>query len=144
MSSSAEPLLDDPPVDTETVRPPRRWLRRVGLVLGLLLLAVVVSVGALVGPYVEDDARLDRVVRVVALDWRDFGESRARERLQYELDHQGIGLQVRDEDCSLSVEAEGSAVRCAWGVLVRVPGVERTFPLAFTSEAVVTPDGALR
>ena len=109
--------------------------------VGWLVVAVVLAVPLLwLGPFVADDLALDRIVKVVALDWRDFGETRARERLQYEMDHHRIGLQVRDRDCQLETVGAVRRVRCAWQVPVPVP-VAALVPLAFSSEASILPDG---
>lgn len=119
---------------------------RIGLAVwaGLTLVSLVVVTSALY-PWVRDDVLLDRVVQAVALDWRDFGEDAAMARLQYELDHQGIGMQVADHDCALSAHADGTReVRCAWAVALTVPGTETAYPLHFASQAVVTPDGDLQ
>lgn len=119
---------------------------RIGLAVlaGLTLVGAVVVTSALY-PWVRDDVLLDRAVQAVALDWRDFGEDAALARLQYELDHQGIGMQVADHDCALSEAPDGTReVRCAWAVAVTVPGTEATYPLHFDSRAVVTPDGDLQ
>lgn len=104
----------------------------------------VVVVGVpllLLSPYLRSDIVLDRIVKVVALDWRDFGEARARERLQYELDHRGIGLHVRAGDCTLSVIEGRRHVGCSWALRVPVPGAQMVVPLAFRSEAWVNADG---
>ena len=122
-----------------------RWLRIAGgIVVGTGLL-VTLAAAVVVYPFVRDDVLLDRTVGAVALDWRDFGRERAVSRLQYELDNQGIGMQVGDDDCALT-EDEGGAkhVRCAWGVEVKVPMTEASLPLAFSSTATVHPDGDLR
>jgi len=123
----------------------KTWARRVGLALGLLVLAALGGVLALIGPYLRDDLHLDRIVYAVALDWRDFGEERGYERLQYELDRRGVGLQVGDDACALTVEAEGMrAVRCRWSASVVVPVVGWSFALPFSSDALVGPDGSVR
>ena len=124
-------------------------MRRVGQVVGLVVLALlagaVVLIGVVTGPYIRDDLVLDRVVRTVALDWRDFGEEKARSRLQYELDHRSIGMQVGDDDCALeSTPAGERAVRCDWGVTLEVPATGLVFPLAFSSHVVIAEDGSLR
>ena len=118
--------------------------RRIALALAVPLVALVVAAGVVLGPYVRDDLVLDRVVRAVALDWRDFGREAALERLQYELDHQGIGLQVGDDDCALEETGSGRRVACSWSVELGVPASERSVPLAFSSVAMVTEDGDLR
>jgi hypothetical protein len=94
-------------------------------------------------PYYRDDRALDTVVRVVALDWRDFGEPAARTRLEYELDHRGIGMWVEDRDCALS-DGDVREVRCDWSIDVPVPGTRWSVPLAFSSRADLLPDGDVR
>lgn len=130
---------------------PRRWsirpspvtVRRVLFGMGAgALLALVVPV-VLVFPYYRDDRALDRIVRIVALDWRDFGEARARSRLEYELDEAGIGLWVRDEDCTLASDGPERQVGCRWSVPLVVPGVEVVVPLSFESVVAISPDGDL-
>jgi hypothetical protein len=108
----------------------------------VVLLAI--GVVALVFPYVRDDLVLDRVVRAVALDWRDYGEDRARGRLEYELDNRGIGLQVADNDCALKRQEADKVVRCAWSVEVEVPFLPWSVPLAFRSIATLGPTGDIR
>ena len=127
----------------EEERPRRRPLLRL---LGSLTLALVVflSVPAwILGPYFLDDRRLDAIVRVVALDWRDFGEGTARSRLEYELDRARIGLWVRDEDCTLTTEGGERHVGCHWSVALVVPVVEVVVPLSFASTVAVGADGHL-
>ncbi len=97
----------------------------------------------LIGPYALDDQQLDAIVMAVALDWRDFGQKQADQRLQYELDRQ-VGLQVGDDACGLTEDDAGRHVRCAWSVRVPLPGAARVIPLSFASEATITPDGDLR
>lgn len=133
-------------ISAPTPRPARSW-RPVWLALATLLVAAVgipaAGAAALVGPYFLDDWRLDHIVRAVALDWRDFGQDKAKERLQYELDHQGIGPQIGDDTCRF-VEQDGARrIDCAWTVDVRLPGMKQAFPLAFASTAKVTADGDL-
>jgi hypothetical protein len=109
----------------------------------VVVLATLIP-ASLVAPMFADDWKLDGAVRAVALDWRDFGEEEARVRMQYELDHRRIGLQVSDDDCALTETATERTVRCAWDVDVHVPLVGVDIPLAFSSEATVTPDGDVR
>ena len=130
---------------------PRRWsvrpspvtVRRVlfGMCAGALVALVVPA--WLVFPYYRDDRALDRIVRIVALDWRDFGEARARSRLEYELDDAGIGLWVRDEDCTLASHGPERQVGCRWSVPVVVPAVEVVVPLSFESVVAIGADGDL-
>lgn len=126
----------------------RRALRFAARILAGVALALVagslVGAVALFGPYYRDDRALDSVVQWVALDWRDFGEARATERLQLELDKQRVGLHVADDACGLVSDGAERVVRCAWSVVVTVPVAGWEVPLAFHSEARVLPDGRLR
>lgn len=117
---------------------------RVAVASLTLLLGVAALVALWIGPYLRDDRVLDRVVRAVALDWRDFGLDRAKTRLQFELDRQRVGLQVGDGDCTFVEASNGvKEVRCAWRTEVRVPLMARTLPMHFTSQARIEPDGDL-
>lgn len=120
------------------------WKKRLAATAGVIGAAVVLGAGLLVGPFLRDDLALDRVVQAVALEWRDFGRERAWERLQYELDHHAVGMQVADEDCVLEERAGKRIVECAWTAQVRVPGLSWPPTLSFSSRAVVMPDGDLR
>ncbi len=120
------------------------WVKRAVAGAGVLVAGAALGVGVLVGPLVLDDLALDRVVQAVALEWRDFGRERAWERLQYELDHKAVGMQVADEDCALKSRGENKVVECAWSAEVRLPGTRWAPTLSFTSRAVVMPDGDLR
>ena len=121
-----------------------RWMRISAVVaLGGFGLGLI-AVGAIAYPFLRDDAALDWVVIAVALDWRDFGEDAAVERLQYELDHQGIGLHVDDDDCELQPRSDGArTVSCDWGVALAVPGTDVVLPLAFHSSATLSAAGEL-
>lgn len=140
------------PVLDEAQVPSPSWGRRLltwagRLLLGVAMLGIALIVGgiALVWPYVRDDLLLDRVVLAVALDWRDFGRDKAQARLEYELDHQRIGMQVTDEHCALTESGDGlRRVGCAWTAQVRVPLLEVRVPLSFASQATLGPDGLLR
>ncbi len=121
----------------------QRIARSIKYVVAVFMAAVALAIAVClvaVWPYLADDLALDRLVRVVALDWRDFGEEKARERLQYELDFQQIGMQVGDGDCVLDGEHERE-VRCDWTAVVNVPVAEVEIPLVFSSRATIGSDG---
>jgi hypothetical protein len=142
-------MLD--PTDPQSVttapskpRKARMWIPVAlsAVLLGPLALILTVVVGVL-GPWLLDDARLDWTVRAVVLDWRDFGQSAAVARLQYELDHQGIGMQVGDEHCVFHTAEDASReVRCEWSAKVDVPYVGAV-GVPFSSRARVDRHGRL-
>ena len=121
-----------------------KWAGRLGLLLIFLALTPVVATGAVLSPYVKDDLVLDRVVRTVALDWRDFGKDTAKTRLEYELDRQGIGMQVTDDDCTLTEDGVNKVVQCRWQAAFVVPGVIEPMVLPFASRATIAENGDLR
>lgn len=112
-----------------------------GMIVGTLIALLVPLLWLY--PYLSDDRRLDVIVRVAALDWRDFGEKRAQSRLQYELDHAGIGPWVDDDDCEFRTEPPERIVSCSWGVALEVPGLDVVLPLSFSSLARVDDQGAI-
>jgi hypothetical protein len=122
-----------------------KWVRRVlAVILALCAIPVVVA-GVVLYPTIRDRLLLDRVVRAVALEWRDFGEDKARTKLQYELDHQGIGLEVGDDNCTLTEpDADHKLVACAWNVSVAVPLTSAHVPLSFATSAEIGPNGDLQ
>lgn len=129
---------------TTGVEASSRATRLVALGIGLVVLLVGGLASWVVWPWLRDDVVLDRVVLAVALDWRDFGRDKAQARLEYELDHQRIGLQVTDEDCSLVEEDTVRRVECAWSAAATVPLLGFTVPLNFRSVAELSPDGTVR
>lgn len=122
----------------------RRWLLRSAALAVVVALAVALwPLVPLVG-MVRDDLVLERVVVAVALDWRDFGPTRAMRRLQVELDRGRIGPQVQDGDCGLRTLEDGTReVRCAWDVVIEHQLFDARWPIAFSSVARIGPDGAL-
>lgn len=123
---------------------PRRPALRVGTLLAVACGLLLLVPAAMLGPYVLDDRKLDAIVKVVALDWRDFGEERARARLEVELDRRSVGSQVRDEDCRFDQEGDDKIVRCTWSVQVEILLLDRTVPLSFQSTARITGSGDMR
>ncbi|TNE91977.1 MAG: hypothetical protein EP330_03210 [Deltaproteobacteria bacterium] len=117
-----------------------RWVGLAAVVVITLIAAILL--GPLV-PYWVDDVRLDGIVRAVALDWRDFGEEAARERLQFELDAQGIDPAVRDDSCVLEATEQGArSVVCEW--TVQAKAVWGPTELSFQSIAHMDASGDLR
>ena len=118
-----------------------RRLRRLGLAaVGFWAAALI----ALMWGPLRDDRAMDEIVVAVALDWRDFGEARARERLQFALDHRGVTSRVADEDCQLTETTDGGRrVACGWIVALGLPGQPPFARVPFGSEARVRPDGRL-
>jgi hypothetical protein len=122
----------------------RTWGRRVLPLAGLGVLALVSVPTLTILPLLRDDWALDRVVVAVALDWRDLGEEKARQRLQFELDREGIGGQVSDDACTLATEADDvRAVACRWEVRIDLPLVREQVPLSFASVARIDRRGVL-
>ena len=122
-----------------------KWVRRILAVFAALCAVPVVVAAVVMYPYLRDRLLLDRVVRAVALEWRGFGEDKARTKLQYELDHQGIGLEIGDDDCTLTQpDPEHKRVACAWNVSVPVPLTKYQLPMSFATSTEIGPDGGLQ
>ncbi len=121
----------------------RRWGRTVLTVLALGVLALALGTAAVLYPYVRDDLVMDRIVRAVALEWRDFGRARAQDKLEYELAAAEVGPAVDPDACRLDDSRERRRVRCEWGVRIAFPGTAG-LPLSFGSEAEIDPSGDIR
>lgn len=121
----------------------RRWLVRIGIAVGVIALAVAAVPAWRIGWLLRDDYALDGIAVAVALDWRDFGIDKARQRLQFELDRAGLDA-VRDEACTLDETKDGARkVACAWRMDLVLPLWPRPIPLSFASEASVDRNGVL-
>jgi hypothetical protein len=97
-----------------------------------------VAVAVLVWPAVRVQMGLDRAVRAVALDWRDFGRQPAEARLQVELARLG----AERARCGFLDAEEGRAVHCAMVVEVGVGEALRAVPVAARAE--LAPSGDLK
>jgi len=119
-----------------------KWRAGLLVTLGAMLFGFVTAFGApFVSPFVTD-WRLDSEVIGVAMDWRDFGEEKAKQRLAFELERQRLSSHVVYEDCTFSIEPQkGYVLSCLWDVVVVLPIVESKVPLSFTSVAIVSNDG---
>ena len=121
----------------------RRVLAVMAGVLAVLATTLLGAMLALFAPVFLDDRSLDRIVAVVALDWRDFGRERAEERLLVELDRSGIGPWVGDSTCVLNERDSLREVVCSWDTEVAIPLLDRRVPLSFGSRAALDAEGRL-
>ena len=115
---------------------------RPALLIALVAVAAGAAAGTLFYPLFRDDYQLDQAVLAVALDWRDFGLERARERLSLEFADRSIH-QARPADCRFDDGDDVRTVLCTWGVEIALPG-ESTLPLSFLSSATIDRDGDLK
>lgn len=121
----------------------RTWLLRGGGALLAIVLAIAAVPVWRIGWLLRDDYVLDGVAVAVALDWRDFGMDKAKQRLQYELDRAGLDA-VRDDACKLDESADGTrTVACSWTMDLALPLWPDPIPLSFASEASVDRNGVL-
>ena len=120
------------------------WQRSLlGGVLAAMLLATVLFVSPFVQP-VRHDWNLDGEVLGVAMDWRDFDVDKAKERLDFEIQRQGMVPWVSKDDCQFVVENKSDrVVRCRWDVDVLIPVVGARVPMQFESQAVIRSDGEI-
>ena len=115
-----------------------------GLLVALCSVFGTVIVGFCV-PFISPfltDWRLDSEVLGVAMDWRDFGEDKAKSRLGFELQRQKLASHVHFEDCTFNTDADQKrTVTCAWTTEVVLPLIESKVPLSFSSVAIVSTNG---
>jgi hypothetical protein len=122
-----------------------RGVRIAATAVAAIVVLGLIAAGALVYPWFRDDVVLDQIVIAVALDWRDFGKDTALARLQYELDHREVGLQVSDDHCALSMTPTGErVVRCLWEAPLPAAVKEAGLRLHFASEAFIDRAGELQ
>lgn len=109
-----------------------RWRHlRTGLVIGLLCGAGVLM--AWVFPLYWHHRLADKIVRVVVLDWRDFGLDTAEQRLSFELARTGLTKVLQSEDCTFFKSERGWTVECAWVAQISLPWTDVRVPLQFVS-----------
>lgn len=107
-----------------------RWrLLRLGLLVGLALSATALI--AVLFPLYLRDRSADRIVKVVAQDWRDFGQATAEQRLHMELARSGLVGLVQPSDCAWSEGSGRWTVECAWSTRLTIPGTGTSLPLRF-------------
>ena len=118
-----------------------KWRAGLLVTLGAMLFGFVTAFGApFVSPFVTD-WRLDSEVIGVAMDWRDFGEEKAKQRLAFELERQRLSSHVVYEDCTFSIEPQkGYVLSCLWDVVV----VHQEDALAVYQEAVTIMEAVVR
>ena len=119
-----------------------KWRAGLLVALGMVVGTMFVAFGMPFVSPILTDWRLDSELLGVVMDWRDFGEEKARQRLGFELERQGLSSHVGYEDCSFSVDEQGrNVVYCSWAVDVTLPFIQSRVPLAFSSTAMVSESG---
>ena len=93
---------------------------------------------------IRDDWVLDGEVLGIAMDWRDFGEQKAQERLDWALSKRNLQHSIRNTDCVFETGASGErTVKCLWTTEVVWPVLEWKLPMTFGSAAAIDVDGDL-
>ena len=114
---------------------------------GLGLVGFTLVAGLILYPLfrpIRDDWVLDGELMAVALDWRDFGEDKAEQRLEWLLSHRHLQQSVNKEDCEFSRDEQTKkVVSCRWETEVVWPIVGWTLPMEFQSQAAIDPQGEL-
>ncbi len=116
----------------------RRLARGVAWFLAASASSFVVALAVLVWPAVRLQMTLDKVVRTVALDWRDFGRERAEERLAVEFGR--IGVDGRR--CSFVEEDAVRSVVCGLDIPVALGSWVVNLPVGAT--AALGPGGEIQ
>jgi len=91
---------------------------------------------------IRDAWALQGDLLAVAMDWRDFGENKAVERLGWTLKHRELGESLSMDDCQFQTAPSGDRrVSCVWEVVARWPGLDWHYTLQFEAAAVLDPAG---
>lgn len=108
----------------------------------LLLVLIVGGVFAThVGPHYWVKYKMDEVVQVTVLEWRDFQSMRrAQDRLPRELEKYEIPSYIILNDCTIFEEKGEKHVKCDWSIDVRFPLVEYKHHLDFVSHKFIDAD----
>ena len=107
----------------------------------LLLMAVVGSAwGWVIGPHHWHKYKMDEVVTVSLLEWRDKSQKKGEERLVRELDKREIPTYILPSDCRFYVERDEKHLSCFWALSVSFPLVGMPQHLEFRSHKYLTGD----
>ena len=100
--------------------------------LGLLIATVaVVYWGVAFLPHYWVTYKMEEVVTVSTLEWRDKSKAKAQERLARELDKKEIPLYVVPQDCEFYEEQNRRHVDCYWAVDVKWLLIDKRTTLEF-------------
>jgi len=85
---------------------------------------------------------MDGEVLGIAMDWRDFGRSKAVERIAWVIENRQLQGSLSSEDCELT-EATNKLrqIKCMWSVEVKWPFLDWVWPLEFEANASINGDG---
>ncbi len=89
--------------------------------------------------------KMDEIVQVSLLEWRDKSLRKARERLAREVEKRNIpDYIIPDEDCEFSERVGGERhLDCYWEVEVTFPFINKTQTFYFTSHKYLDSDDQL-
>ena len=100
--------------------------------VGLLIAAVAaVYWGVAFLPHYWVTYKMEEVVTVSTLEWRDKSKDKAQDRLARELDKKEIPLYVLPQDCEFYEEENRRHVDCYWAVDVKWLLVDKRTTLEF-------------
>jgi len=102
----------------------------VKILMGAAFIAGAYLIWAFVPPY-WTAKKMDEVVTVVLLDWRDRNLHKAEANLPNELDKREIPMYIIEDDCEFWEEGKEKHLSCFWAVDVKYPLVDKRTTLEF-------------
>ena len=123
------------------------WRRqgRIDIVKILMFLAFIAgaySIWAFVPPY-WTARKMDEVVTVSILEWRDRNQVKGESMLAHELDKREIPMYIIPEDCEFWEDGKEKHVSCYWAVDVKYPLVDKRTTLEFEVHKYLDASGDL-
>lgn len=112
-----------------------------------ILLALVVLVAGTwvwsIGPHHWTKYKMDGVVQVSLLEWRDKSQRKGEERFARELDKRGLPTYILPSDCEFYEERDEKHVSCFWAIDVSFPLLDTPQHMEFWSHKYLTTDRQL-
>lgn len=115
-------------------------------VVKILMVLIVVGSGfyvAVITPHYWIKYKMDEIVQVSLLEWRDRSQAKAQERLLHELDKQEIPTYIIPKDCNIYEEKGERHVRCEWAVNVVFPVINQVQHLEFGAHKYLDAKGLM-
>lgn len=88
------------------------------------------AIWAFIPPY-WTSKKMEEVVTVSILEWRDRNQMRAESQLAHELDKREIPMYIMPEDCEFWEEGREKHVSCYWAVDVKYPLIDKRTTLEY-------------
>ena len=113
------------------------------ILMALVAVALAYAAWAFL-PHYWVERKMDEVVTVVLLDWRDKSLRRAQEGLPIEMDKREIPDYLLAEDCEFWEQGGEKHLECYWAIDVKYPLVDKRTTLEFYNHKYLDKNDALR